>query len=240
MRMVLITTMILVGNLFAQENTSTTSEFPSDEMNVVAGIFEESGLKAGNIKDRVKIRDGHVVELDMSNKVVSKMGIRKLSLRIGELIYLENLNLADNTLDSLPESIGGCSQLKVLNLANNDIRDLPWGLCRLKNLEHLDLRYNEIRIFPTCIDNCLKIKYLHLWGNRLESLPAEVGNLPELKELYLKGNRLTSLPISLTKSKSIVYLDFQDNKLCNVEPEIDTWLKKFDPKYLSRQRCLSY
>jgi len=38
---------------------------------------------------------------------------------IGELLSLEELDLSDNKLFGIPDSIGNCTQIKTLNLSHN-------------------------------------------------------------------------------------------------------------------------
>lgn len=53
------------------------------------------------------------------------------------------MNLCDNQLTRLPESIGKFMNLKKLNLYGNRLADLPYSIDNLINLEKLDLRSNR-------------------------------------------------------------------------------------------------
>jgi Leucine-rich repeat (LRR) protein len=81
-----------------------------------------------------------------------------------------------------------------------------------------------------------KLWKLQLWGNSLRSLPETIGSLSSLREFYLRNNRLSTFPKGIMKLK-LNYIDMQENNLCSLDPQTDLWLKKFDKKYRSWQKC---
>jgi internalin A len=94
-------------------------------------------------------------------------------LRIAEALETgaAKLNLADLSLDALPEAIGKLTALQSLNLGNNQLSALPEAIGKLTALQSLNL-----------------------WGNQLSALPEAIGKLTALQELYLHGNSGLSLP----------------------------------------------
>ena len=72
------------------------------------------------------------------NLLCEKVGdpcICRLSRVLERLNHLENLNLANNQLISLPESIGQLKQLQYLDLSNNRLRSLPESTQQLVHLK---------------------------------------------------------------------------------------------------------
>lgn len=61
---------------------------------------------------------------------------------------LESLILLDNSLKSIPFTIGKLVNLKELILATNRLTSLPSSICELKNLEELDLLGNYLKKLP--------------------------------------------------------------------------------------------
>src|SRR5690606_29740248 len=88
----------------------------------------------------IKVHEGHVVEIDLfENNLVGQ-----LPENIGELQYLQSLNLAFNLLSGeIPKSIVKMHQLKVLKLEMNRIvGKLPENLGEMESLEELSLFNN--------------------------------------------------------------------------------------------------
>ena len=55
---------------------------------------------------------------------------------------LEILNLFNNALEEVPQSLSGMPKLRILNLGNNKLNKLPRGFGSFPNIEILDLSYN--------------------------------------------------------------------------------------------------
>ncbi|KAI8807201.1 hypothetical protein BJ742DRAFT_773427 [Cladochytrium replicatum] len=61
---------------------------------------------------------------------------------------LKTIDVAENKLESIPASIGLCSNLTKLNLGRNKLVVVPTELADLPVIEHLDLSNNRITILP--------------------------------------------------------------------------------------------
>ncbi len=208
------------------------------DVEIVQAILDSNELGDWKVEERVTVNDGgRVTHLDLSNKNFGKPGIHSLTSEIGYLIGLEKLTLDDNDLESIPAEIANLKQLKVLEIRSNSIEVLPPQIGELKNLREIDLRNNEFSRLPPEIGRLKSVWKLQLWGNNLTSLPPEIGDMMALREIYLRGNRLATLPQSILRL-NIKYIDLQDNVLCELEGgPLDTWLKSFDDRYKSSQKC---
>jgi Leucine-rich repeat (LRR) protein len=136
---------------------------------------------------------------------------------------LEELNLAQNNLWSLPSGVF-CSMpsLKAANLSGNHLLDVTdVGLSAdagcLANVAHLDLSENEITALRSGdlaqVEG--KLKSLDLSHNRVAILGDEaLSGLDSLLELNLGGNQLSALPPTVfNKSSSMQKLFLQNNTL---------------------------
>lgn len=67
---------------------------------------------------------------------------------MANLLYLQQLNLSDNQITTIPDCIKHLSNLNNLDLSKNRISNCPEWLQALPNLNTLDLRKNPLPISP--------------------------------------------------------------------------------------------
>lgn len=216
-------------------DTVITIETFNDEA-VVRGILKKCGFTEADFKKRVVMEQSRVVALDLSNTDISKDGISEISGEIGELTALREFSCRENSIVVLPPEIGQLRSLEKLDLASNRIVSLPIQMAHLEKLTHLDLRHNRMETLFPQIDYLKNLRYLQLWGNRLTVLDENVTRLVLLRELYLKDNRLTTIPDDIVRM-NLTYVDLHGNRLCDLNPALDTWAKKADKRYKLYQKC---
>ncbi len=146
---------------------------------------------------------------------------------------LVGLNLYNQGLTTLPESIGNLTSLTHLRLNNNQLTNLPESIGNLKSLEILDLSTNKFTTFPEVVLNLKFLKQLSLQNNRLTTLPESIGNLTSLRYLMVHGNELITLPESIGNLSSLVILHIYMNKLRNL-PESFSQLKNLEAASLAK------
>ena len=76
-------------------------------------------------------------------------------------------------LIKLPPEIGNLFYLNWLDLPNNDIQSLPNEVNKLQNIKALDLRYNPVKTIQPEIAQCSMIDYLGLAYTDINHLPDE-------------------------------------------------------------------
>jgi Leucine-rich repeat (LRR) protein len=79
---------------------------------------------------------------------------------------IEELNLGNNKIASLPLEFGSISSLKQLNLDDNEIQEFPFVLCQLRSLVILRLSGNLIRQIPQSIQNLDNLEILVIISDR--------------------------------------------------------------------------
>ncbi|MFX0186349.1 MAG: leucine-rich repeat domain-containing protein [Candidatus Hodarchaeota archaeon] len=110
---------------------------------------------------------------------------------------IKELNLYDNDIKELPESIGSLNSLEVLILPNNQLTTLPESFKNL-SLKKLDLSYNNFITLPEWIGSFSSLEELNLDGNKLKALPESIGSLSSLKILSISLNKdIIKLPKSI-------------------------------------------
>ena len=72
-----------------------------------------------------------------------------------ELSALQTLDLSDNQLTTLPESIGKLTNLQELNLGYNQLTTLPESIGQLTNLQELYLYNTQLTTLPPEIEKML-------------------------------------------------------------------------------------
>ena len=156
----------------------------------------------------------NLTSLDLSNNLLTS-----LPDSIEQLTNLTSLNLSNNSLTSLPESIEQLTNLTSLSLSSNSLTSLPESIRQLTNLISLDLSNNSLTVLSESIGRLTNLTSLHLGANKLTELPESIGQLTNLTWLGLRNNRLLiTLPESITDLTKLVGIDFHDTQLKLSEP----------------------
>ncbi|XP_005995032.1 leucine-rich repeat protein 1 isoform X1 [Latimeria chalumnae] len=116
--------------------------------------------------------------------------IKKLPATIGDLVFLQELILHNNHLESF--NVRLCSStlqksLQFLDLSQNKLQALPLQFCQLRELVHLKLDDNELIRLPFKIGQFCKLRFLSAAHNKLPYLPRDFKRLC-LENLDLFGN----------------------------------------------------
>ncbi|KAI8644570.1 hypothetical protein BD408DRAFT_412911 [Parasitella parasitica] len=84
---------------------------------------------------------------------------------------LEHLILDNNTLSTLPSSIGSLTKLLRLSVQGNNLEALPSEISHLVDLKILDVQKNNLKSLPKEIWLCVSLQTLNCSSNLLESFP---------------------------------------------------------------------
>jgi len=139
--------------------------------------------------------------------------LNALADSIGGLSNLQELTLYGNQLEKLPNSIGELSNLKRLLLYRNQLKELPNSIGGLSNLQALLLFSNQLKELPNSIGDLNNLRELDLGYNQLKELPNSIGGLSNLQELYLSENQLKELPNSIGGLSNLQQLYLSKNQL---------------------------
>lgn len=154
------------------------------------------------------------------------------------LTQLRRLELHDNNLDHLPDTIfHGLVNLEYLNLRINAMDDLPDSIFQdLQSLEVLILDYNRLQVLnSTAFLGLQHLKRLDLSHNRLTFLPMDVfSELEDLEILQLDSNSLAGLP-GLSHLQHLRELWLGYNSYLPLEEEDFQGLSSLE--FLSLERC---
>lgn len=148
-----------------------------------------------------------LTELDLSQNEFTK-----IPESLYELGNLRRINLSNNNIVELSNSIENWTKVEVLNLSSNQIAALPPALCKLFNLRRLFVNNNRLDFegVPSGIGKLSALEIFSAASNRLEMIPEGLCRCGSLKKLILSSNRLITLPDTIHLSELQV-LDLKDN-----------------------------
>ena len=211
----------LLKHIYCKECFKALNEFQmleKYERDVLTAACSAVGRKIPLCSDmRYSYRYGFVVE----NNHVTQLGLCSCELthleslikHLSALKFLFVLNLAENKLATIPESIDSLTSLKSMNLNVNKLTTITRSIGFLHELENLSAGVNNLETFPQSIGNLSNLLELNLGGNNLTILPDSIGNLSSLEKLNLKCNNLQYLPDSIGNLTSLKYLNLYLNYL---------------------------
>uniref|UniRef100_A0A671YC69 Leucine rich repeat containing 7 n=1 Tax=Sparus aurata TaxID=8175 RepID=A0A671YC69_SPAAU len=147
--------------------------------------------------------------------------ITKLPDGFTQLLNLTQLFLNDAFLEYLPpEVLEQIHNLKELWMDNNSLQSIPGSLGKLRQLRYLDLAKNRIETLDTDVSGCESLEDLLLSSNMLQHLPDTIGMLKKLTTLKVDDNQLTSLPNTIGSLSLLEELDCSCNELESLPPTI--------------------
>lgn len=125
---------------------------------------------------------------------------------------LENIQLNQNQLHSLPLSFSNLTGLRQLILSNNRFTIIPDAVLRLTNLQLLDLSSNQITQIPDHIQT-IQVDELNLNDNRIIKISENIRLCPRLKTLRLGRNNLTLdiIPVGLLTDSNVSLISYEGN-----------------------------
>lgn len=111
-----------------------------------------------------------------------------------------NLDLSNQNLTKVPDSIFNQTNLQELNVSHNKLTgSLQAEIRHLQNLQVLNISNNQLTGVPAEVGQLSKLEVLDLSNNQLTGLPYELGNLKNLKTLNISGNNYSTQDLEIIK-----------------------------------------
>lgn len=157
--------------------------------------------------------------LEATEKRLDRVELKRRGLNLFpegfcKITTLVLVNLSDNKIQAVTDSIAGLVNLETLDLSGNVLVSLPDSLGLLKRLKFLNVSGNKLKCLPDSISMCSELIELDASYNQLIYLPTNFGyQLANLQKLLVQLNKLRSLPSSFCELKSLRYLDVHFNEL---------------------------
>ncbi|XXG64548.1 hypothetical protein AAC387_Pa05g2466 [Persea americana] len=216
--------------------------------------LDEASVKVHALIDKLKAScllleeesDDWVKMHDVVHNVATSIASRpehgffvKIGAGLKEWPEIENLkeckriSLAENNLESLPDSVV-CPQLLTLSLDDNySVRRIPESFFTgMKALRVLDLCTTNISSLPLSME-CLE-NLRTLWLDRCRELKdvAVIGKLKKLEILCLKQSGVDKLPKEIGELTNLKLLDLSETKLEIVPPNVISRLIRLEELYM--------
>ncbi|KAM4627829.1 DISP complex protein LRCH3 isoform 1-T1 [Polymixia lowei] len=151
---------------------------------------------------------------DTTGADLSRNRLSDLPVEVCVFVSLESLNLYQNCLRSLPDSLVNLQALTYLNISRNQLSVLPAVVCSLP-LKVLIACNNKLVSLPEELGQLRHLTELDVSCNEIQTLPSQVGQLETLRDLNIRRNHLVRLPPELSELP-LVRLDFSCNKVTSI------------------------
>ena len=125
---------------------------------------------------------------------------------------LEILDLSDNNLSELPDSLVQLKNLKVIFFAKNRFTTFPKVLKECPSLSMIGFKSNQLAVVPEDAFPPL-LRWLILTDNKIKKLPKSIGDCPLLQKCALAGNLLEELPDEMQNCRNLELLRISANQL---------------------------
>lgn len=166
------------------------------------------------------------LSMDSIRVVLELAGLRDLRLAqnglegsflhdIGRLSNLEVLDIHENSLTDLPDTLADLSSLRVLNVGHNRLLSLPFELICTLPLKEIIAPKNKLQgaLIPASVHKFDTLQNLDVVGNALTKLSENEGlTLPGLQTLAISMNRIQSLP-NVSSWQALLTLSAEDNRI---------------------------
>jgi len=141
--------------------------------------------------------------------------IERLPDTLGVPLSLRKFTLRGNRLGSLPENFFENLGYNISDIAleKNQLEQIPAFTKNLKNLKNLSLSHNLLTELPDSMEHLKNMNVMRLDFNRLIRLPNSIGELEQCTKIILIDNHLTSLPDTFGGLITLNWLDLSFNPL---------------------------
>ena len=184
----------------------------------IKDINSDFGVLYNYVFSKIDYKDDYTVQL--SKKFIECCKSIDKNILLSFFINIVTLNLSNNQLTALPDSIGKLTNLVILNLSYNQLKELPPDIGKLTNLTHLYISLNQLKELPPDIGKLTYLEHLWLDSNQLKELPPDIGKLTNLVTLNLSNNQLIKLPDSIGNLTDLITLNLNSNQLKELPPDI--------------------
>ncbi|XP_064640268.1 protein flightless-1 homolog isoform X2 [Lineus longissimus] len=137
--------------------------------------------------------------------------------QIAVLCNLETFHMRNTqrTLTNFPAGLENCANLTDIDVSENKLPRVPDTLYKVKTLKRLNLSSNEITELSSLVDNWQSLEFLNLSRNKLKELPAAICKMAFLRRLFVNSNQLDfeGIPPGIGKLHELEVFSAANNNL---------------------------
>ena len=172
--------------------------------------------------------------------IQSNPQLTTLPKSFGHPEHLEQVDLSNNALASIPDTIEQYENIVTLNVRGNDFQTLPKSIQGLRRLRQLDISDNPITTLPKTFGRFADLEDLRLHNlDTLIELP-DLSGLQRLRTISLVGcTQLVALPDSLITLNSLESLEIYATGIQTI-PEGTLHLPKLERAKIRMNPQLTY
>lgn len=142
----------------------------------------------------------------------------------GRMFYLKRF-IIDAELTSLPDDFKYLNRVQELDLSNNKLVTIPSAVFQMVGLKRLLLNNNPLTDISPDVEKLVNLEHLECQNGKIKELPETLGKLLVLEDLALDNNLIERIPIGLTNSKSLKSLTMESNYLKSIPEQIVNMFK---------------
>ena len=164
-----------------------------------------------------------------------------------------SLNLSHDTWRIVPDLSEFSNRILHLDMSNNQLVSIPESIGNLILLQTLNVSFNQIEVVDGAIGKCVRLRRLNLSRNRIQSLPSSIGScillvsnsicsdllafsevysywsLYQKEEFIASNNKMTELPLEMLMGMFVLaVVDVRNNKLLEIPTELSRMVSKHD------------
>jgi len=160
------------------------------------------------------------------------------TIPLGVISKLEDCDVSYNNITDASSFM--CESIRWLNLSNNPIGILPDSVSNLRVCRELNLENTQLRQVPPSIGQLTSLERIWLSNNPLSELPSEMSECSQLRALVINGTLIRSLPASFRSLTSLLEISFDRNDDNHeIETNVNEIIRNLHPP-LNDYRCVMH
>ena len=154
---------------------------------------------------------------------LSERGTASVQPEVLKLKGIKEFYFASNGMVNVPDLSGWAATLDYLNLDNNSIKELPESMAKLTGLKWLRLNGNQLKGIPSAFSALKNLRRIYLKKNGLTAVPEVAKEWTSLEDISLDGNPITTIPDWLVAMPKLRAVTLNDTRVTKLPDDLSAW-----------------